>query len=607
MCGIVGVLAFDRSAAVSREQLARMTDTLAHRGPDGQGHYISEEGQLGLGHRRLSILDLSEQGAQPMKLYNTDRYVLTFNGEIYNYVEIREVLKRQGYSFHTQTDTEVLLRLYAIKGEACLEDIDGMFAFAIWDTQKKTLFCARDRFGEKPFYYTANKGEFAFASEMKALFALGQSVNVNEQRVFDYLHYGFVVDRFDTNTSFYRDIFELEPSHYMLISENGDFIKKRYWNIDLSQNSNLSLDQATEQFTALFDESVKTRLRSDVPVGSSLSGGLDSSSIVATIDKIKTDQQKQMTFSARFKNHPKDEGEYIKALSEHVGVSGHMVWPDADSFVGNIQKHFYFQEEPYQHSSVFAQHEVMRIANENDVTVLLDGQGADEILGGYHGFFWTFLKELWLTDPANYHRQKHLLQEQYAKSFEFSFTKRWSYRYPGLTKILGSLRKKKNNHASNDHLTQAFFNDHYRSYKPMVPERLRETLFTSCTTSSLPKLLRYGDRNSMAHSREVRLPFLYHKLVEFLFTLPPDLLINAGWTKYILRESMKERLPDKITWRKDKVGYEPPQAQWMKRPVMQELIREAETFLTDQKIIAQPTEKDQWKHLMIYQLYNSFK
>lgn len=610
MCGIAGVLSFNRSSKVAKEQLQKMTDALIHRGPDGDGHYLSEKRHVGLGHRRLSIIDLSAKGVQPMCLHDSERFHVTFNGEIYNYVELRKGLEQDGYIFNTSTDTEVLLRLYSIKREKCLELLDGMFAFAIWDSLEEVLFCARDRFGEKPFYYFKDQEKFLFASEMKAIFAYGKEVSINQQRVFDYLHHGFVVDRYGEDSTYYEGIKELPPASYLYINTRGEQKINKYWTIgELNRDSKMPFDTAVEKFQELFDRSVQIRLRSDVTVGSSLSGGLDSSAIVASIDRLKLGEQKQQTFSARFKNHSKDEGEFIEAVSSHIGISGHMIWPDAETFVSNLEKHFYYQEEPYQHTSVFAQHEVMKLAKEHGVTVLLDGQGADEILGGYHGYFEIFLKELVLENKSAYILQKKALEFNYGRPFGFSKSKQMSYRFPALfnplSKAINALRPTIGD--TNDRLSQDFYDSHYRSHPLFIPNRLKESLSAAVTHSSLPKLLRYGDRNSMAHSREVRLPFLSHHLVEFLFSLPSTMLINKGWTKYILRESMKDRLPEMITWRKDKIGYEPPQKQWLESKVIQELKSESISLLKGKGVITEASDSETWKYLMIAQLYSTFR
>ena len=341
MCGIVGKLSFDKS--IQLRDLKIMTNALLHRGPDGEGHWINKTREIGFGHRRLAIIDLSEEAKQPMHFANS-RYTLTFNGEIYNYIELKENLKKKGIKFKSNSDTEVLLALYDEKKEECLQDLDGMFAFAIWDEQEKTLFCARDRFGEKPFFFYKDSDKFVFGSEMKALWAYGIPRIPNREQVFNYLGYGLVTNPQKKSDTFFKDIYRLEPAHYLIIKKDGKLTKKQYWDIDLNKKLDISLEQATEKFYELLETSIQRRLRSDVPVGSSLSGGLDSSTIVTIIDKLKGKNQIQKTFSARFANFEKDEGEYMQAVINACNVEPHFTWLEADELLSQIDKVFYHQK-----------------------------------------------------------------------------------------------------------------------------------------------------------------------------------------------------------------------------------------------------------------------
>ena len=280
MCGIAGILSLDKSN-ITEVSLKKMTDSLYHRGPDGGGLWIDTINNVGLGHRRLSIIDLSDSGKQPM--HYLDRYTITFNGEIYNYIELKTLLLTKGYIFKTSTDTEVLLALFDHKGYDCLELLDGMFAFAIWDKVSKKLFCARDRFGEKPFYYSINDSSFVFASEIKALWAYGIPKIKNDVMIFNYLYFNSINNPDNLSETFYDNIKLLKPSSYLVINVNLEIeIEKKYWDIDYSNiNTSISYEQAKIDFAELLQSSVNLRLRSDVPIGSSLSGGLDSSVIVA--------------------------------------------------------------------------------------------------------------------------------------------------------------------------------------------------------------------------------------------------------------------------------------------------------------------------------------
>ena len=400
MCGITGILSFD-SKEIKSEVIHSMNNQQIHRGPDGEGIWINDTSNVGLGHRRLSILDLSERGAQPMHLAN-NRFSITFNGEIYNYVELKKELLDSGVSFSTETDTEVLLVLYTKYGADCLQKLDGMFAFSIWDDVKKELFCARDRFGEKPFYFYKDSNRFVFASEMKALFAAGVTKSINTERVGGYLKYNAIVDHHDLSSTFYKDIYQLEASNFLLINNSGNVTKTKYWELNNTLNSTPTIKEASVRFRELFEQSVKRRLRADVSVGSSLSGGLDSSSIVRVIDELKNKTQKQKTFSARFKDFDKDEGEYIEAVINRSNVDAHYTWPDGDKFINDLEKVAYHQEEPFQSASISAQWEVMKFAKEHNTNVLMDGQGADEYLAGYHSLILPYLKDLYLKDKAQF-------------------------------------------------------------------------------------------------------------------------------------------------------------------------------------------------------------
>jgi asparagine synthase (glutamine-hydrolysing) len=398
MCGIAGI-ASENINGVSMARLKMMTDVLKHRGPDGEGHWISENSNIGLGHRRLSIIDLSANACQPMHYLN--RYTLIYNGEIYNYIELRDELLKRGYTFQTQSDTEIILALYDFKKEKSLADLDGMFAFALWDNLEQTLFCARDRFGEKPFYYYYAPGKhFLFASEMKALFEAGTEKRINNRLLFNYLTNGYLCNPFDKSETFYEGIKQLEPAHYLVIKNNSIVTHKRYWNLDLEKKSILDFDSACGRFKELMETSVKKRLRSDVPIGSSLSGGLDSSTIVCVMDSFHLTKAGQKTFSASFPGFEKDETRYMKMVADQTKVSSYFTIPDVETLSEELDVFFYHHEEPVATGSQYAQWCVMKLARQNDTVVLLDGQGSDEVLAGYVYYFRTFFQELYATNTA---------------------------------------------------------------------------------------------------------------------------------------------------------------------------------------------------------------
>ena len=398
MCGIAGILSPD-TGNVSRQRLQKMTDAIQHRGPEGDGFWINSSGTAGLGHRRLSIIDLSEAGSQPM--HYLDRYTITYNGEIFNYLEIKDDLIRKGYAFTSKCDTEVVLAAYACYGKECLQYFDGMFAFAIWDRQQQTLFCARDRFGEKPFYYyySPSHKEFVFASEMKALWAAGIQKNTDKEMLFNYLTLGLVQHPVDRQQTFFEDILSLPRSHYLLYKagqNNQPHLEVRsYWDLDKeTQKTDASARNIQLEFQRLFSASVKRRLRSDVAIGSSLSGGLDSSSIVAVINNLLEGSKNQKTFSGIFPGFEKDESKQIELVTERFKIDNYSVTPTADDLINDFEKLVYHQEEPFQSASIFAQYKVYGLAKQKGVTVILDGQGADETLAGYAKYYHWHWQEI---------------------------------------------------------------------------------------------------------------------------------------------------------------------------------------------------------------------
>jgi asparagine synthase (glutamine-hydrolysing) len=602
MCGIAGIYNFQTK--VDQILVEQMITAIAHRGPDGGATWLSPNESLCLGHRRLSIIDLSLDAFQPMH-YLDKRYTIVFNGEIYNYLELKDNLISKGVTFQTSSDTEVLLALYHDKKEKCLADLDGMFAFAIYDAVEETLFCARDRFGEKPFYYSFRNGAFYFGSEMKALWAAGVPKTMRMEPVYNFLQYDVVRNPHKPDETFYENIYSLESSHCMTISRSGQVSKRRYWEINFSNKTKLSFEEQKTAFTELFTSSVSRRLRSDVPVGSSLSGGLDSSSIVMLIDRLKTKDQVQKTFSARFENFSKDEGQFMQYAIDAAKIEPHFTWPNEAKFVADFEKLCYHQEEPFGSASIFAQWEVMKLAKENEVTVLLDGQGADEIAAGYEHYFRKYYGQLYRENPSFYREELKAYEAYYGSPFKLSYPEKLNALYPEWflkfkrSKISKRIRKKSFIHS---HL----FNEMtHLEYPYEVSYNLDKDLHFSTFTYGLHELLRYCDRNSMAFSREVRLPFLNHQLVEFLFSLPNSSKIKGGVTKYIIREAMRGIVPSEIIDRKEKVGYEPPQKKWLENKILKDRIHEYQSKLEKEKVISKNLKNIDhevlWKILIVGQ------
>lgn len=596
MCGIAGIIS-PQTALVKLERLQSMANVLAHRGPNGERCWINENGNVGFAHRRLAVIDLSEDAAQPFYYMH---YTIIFNGEIYNYLELKDVLQKQQYSFRTASDTEVITAAFDYWGVECLNHFDGMFAFAIWNEKEQQLFIARDRFGEKPLYYHADyvyRGrfeQFVFASEMKALWAAGVKRELNGTMMLNYLTLGYVGNPVKKTETFYSDILSLPQGHYLLVQPQQGKLQMKKWYFPekaIMQNKFQGNEQqANEQFRQLLTTSVQRRLRSDVAVGTSLSGGIDSSAIVAIINQIQAHTTSTPcfnleTFSATFPGFIKDETTYIDAVASHFNIHSNKIIPGVDDLERHWQHFIYHQEEPVQSSSVFTQYMVYRLAKEKHVTVLLDGQGADEVLGGYTRYTHWYLQQLIRTDVSLFMEERKMLRQNF-------FLDNWGWKnyaaayFPD--KVVEQLQRKVLRQQNN----QAFINkDFLLKYqnnstliKPVV-KQMEDLLFYNTFNFGLQELLRYADRNSMAHSREVRLPFLYNGLVEFVFALPSSFKIKGGFTKWILRKSIEQMLPSEIIWRKGKTGYEPPQEQWMKTGFMKQLIEDAKRKLADAHVL----------------------
>ncbi|MFC4231043.1 asparagine synthase (glutamine-hydrolyzing) [Parasediminibacterium paludis] len=594
MCGIAGIIS-PYAPLVTLQQVQLMINTLQHRGPNGEGQWQSDDNTVAFGHRRLSIIDLSNNAAQPLHYLH---YTIIFNGEIYNYIELKNELQQQGYTFSTNSDTEVIPAAYDCWGKDCYHHFDGMFAFAIYNNNTKEVFIARDRFGEKPLYYHAQyqqRGKFerfVFASEMKALWALGVPKDLNGTMALNYITLGYLQNPIKKTQTFYSHILSLPPGHCLSIQPTlGKVQMKRWYKTENSEQQIVKGEKETiEKFADLFATSVNRRLRSDVAVGTSLSGGLDSSSIVAAIMQLQTSnpiaiRSNLQTFSAIFPGFEKDESAYSKIVVDQFHLQQHTVTPTENDWIEHWQKLMYHQEEPLQSSSVFTQFMVYKLAKEKGVTVLLDGQGADEILGGYKKYTHWFLQALLKKDYSSFKREKQLLQQH-------QFLESWGIKNYAAAYLPEKTAKKLQQKAINQqlhhaHLNQDFYTKYYNDdtlQKPVI-HTLEDMLRYNTFTIGLEELLRYADRNSMAHGREVRLPFLSHQLVEFIFSLPSSYKIQNGFTKWVLRQSMVNTLPDSIVWRTNKIGYEPPQQQWLQDKTIQGMVRDSKKILVEKNVL----------------------
>lgn len=565
MCGIAGIISGNKAES---SHIIGMLSRIKHRGPDFQDSVKLFDGSVWLGHARLSIIDLSQAANQPMS-YEQGKLFLTFNGEVYNYIELREELRQKGYSFRTDSDTEVILASYREWGVECVNRFNGMFAFVLIDEEQRTFFAARDRYGVKPLYYWQNNNTSTvyFASEIKEFVDLpGWKPQVNGQRVYDYLTFG-LVDH--TNETLFKDVFQIRGGEYSIGTIEdpiGSYSIKKWYNPVIS-TLKISEVEAAEQFKSLFFDSVKLRLRSDVSVGSCLSGGLDSSSIVCAVNDLLRqtgDPSSQKTVSALAKGTSHDESKYIDIVLNERRIDGYFVDPSPEELWKSQNKLIWHQDEPFGSTSIYAQWCVFQNARENNLTVMLDGQGADELLAGYMRFFLPFYSQLFTSL-----QWKTLADEvQYAKKYHgYS----WKTVAKGILKttLPTGIMSKIHDFKSNNGVAEWYTIDKIGAERTMPrfygnerAKSLGELSDQLLFYNNMPMLLRYEDRNSMAHSVESRLPFLDYRLVEFAQSLPDNYKISHGRTKAVLRNSMKGVLPEQIQNRMDKIGFETPEEKW---------------------------------------------
>ena len=549
MCGICGFYDAENRLQDGQSLLDKMNEAQIHRGPDHQDTYI--DGSAGMGHVRLSIIDLSSAGNQPMHF--ADRYVMVLNGEIFNYIELREELEAAGYSFNSNSDTEVVLAAYDHWGEKCLSRFNGFWAIAIYDRKTKSMFLTRDRFGVKPLYYTNQPGYFVFSSEIKALL---QDNNIkrtaNDSVIFDYLVNGFVDC---TDETFFKGVYRLPAGCCMHIDHKGRQRISRYYELPYSEKLTGEVDdEMIQQFRSLFQDSVKLRLRADVPVGSCLSGGLDSSSIVCESSRQLRQRnagKDQKTFSSCYKGDSNDERAFIDAVVDSTGVDAHYIYPTGDTLFEDLDHLIYTQDEPFVSTSMYASYCVMKLAHENGVTVLLDGQGADEILCGYRKARVYYIRRLIKAKKLG----------RAAKEIFYYLPYMRKGKNVSLLADLSMMRQFLGRTSSRDirhrYLEQSFAKRTLRnSY-----ENSERFLLNDFDRIVLPALLRYVDRNSMAFSIEDRLPFLDYRLVEFAMNLPLNAKISDGYSKAVMRRALD--MPEIIRRRKDKIGFYTPENSWL--------------------------------------------
>lgn len=569
MCGLAGILA--KSPSPLEAPLEALLEPITHRGPDHRGraflaqppqkspsHPCSSFSQVALGHHRLSIVDLSLAGSQPMSC-EEGRYWLSYNGEIYNFLSLKKELESLGYTFSSQTDSEVLLKAYMAWGEECLHRLNGMFAFLIWDEGEKKLFGARDRFGIKPLYLYQGSQHFYFASEIKQFTRLQEwSARAEGQSLHDFLLSGLKNHLAET---FFQGVSQLRGGECFSLGLEEYQLRRRFWYTLPRVRKELSFEEAAEQLQELLMDSIRLRLQGDVPVGSCLSGGIDSSSIVcfAHEELKKRGGGSQHTFSACSEVPEIDERPYMRLVEEQTGARGWHTFPSWEGMREALPLLVWHQDEPFGSSSLFAQWEVFRLAKEKGVKVMLDGQGADEQLAGYSNYrgvryqellrscrFYTLLKELKEGEKRGEKSLQRLIMNLLPSAWR-PLVRKWSGRGYGSRSWL---------RLENMGLQE-------KPWKELAPQTVEELCYAQVASLHLPMLLHYEDRSSMAHSVEARTPFLDYRLVEHAMSLCGDYRMSGGESKRVLRKAVKGVIPAGISARRDKVGFATPEQRWM--------------------------------------------
>ena len=626
MCGIFGLFCLDHAYNQSdlEVRLEAAQFSLSHRGPDDFGlerFNISKSsnlssGSLSLGHKRLSIIDLSKGGHQPMSS-GDGRYVIVYNGEIYNYKELRNELQDLGHAFKNQSDTEVLITAWSQWGPESLKKFIGMFAFVIFDKIDQTLTLARDAFGIKPLFYRNNGDSIYFASELPALIKLiPEKLNINLQRSYDYL----VHNNYDSNSdTFFQEINHLLPAHFITFDLKNLSKSKPvcWWKPNITTNPNLSFEEAAQKLRTLFLDSVKLHLRSDVPLGVALSGGIDSSAVASVVRYLEPNIPLN-TFSYIASDNSISEEKWIDLINVKLNAKPHKIIIESKEIENDLDNLILKQGEPFGGTSIYAQYRLFKSIKKTGIKVILDGQGADEILAGYFGYPGQRLLSLietkgWLTahrfakNWSSVTRKSYLLAWMY-----FARLKLPDFFYQLFHNFLHKVLKKKlGKNFFPSWLNYNYLSSYNIQYKEIrIPlkkenkgQRVKEALANALTNQGLSSLLRHADRNSMAFSIESRVPFLTIPLVDFLLSLPEQYLISdEGITKHIFRQAMRGIVPDEILDRKDKIGFTTPEDTWLvdKSQTIIKYINEVKeiNFINKEKLLKEFAEVLQEKKVL---------
>lgn len=593
MCGIAGIFHFDASRKVDEPALKKMTNCLSHRGPDGEGFYCKDS--IGLGHRRLSIIDLST-GDQPM--FSEDKSLaLIYNGEIYNYIELKDELQKLGCKFRTNSDTEVIICAYETWGVACQNKLNGMWSFALWDERKNQLFISRDRIGEKPLYYSTQDNTFLFGSEIKSILAYGGPRVANLELTELYLTLGYIPAPY----TFYKNISKLQAGHYLIVSPNS-VQEKKYWDLPELDEEHMISDKKLvyENFENLLADSVRIRMRSDVPYGAFLSGGLDSAAIVALMSGISKEPVKTFTIGSNEKMF--DERKLAALVAEKFNTDHHEYMIEQDGFEAAIHKVTHHFDEPFGDSSALPTGEVSKIAAQK-VKMVLTGDGGDEVLSGYNSnrvekfaeqyqrfpsFFTSRLPGIVNSTAGLFKGGNRYKLKQVAKALSFSnetFTDRLmakSWCKPGIVKELIPYSEKQVKLSD-------FVSDFFSKYP--VKQPFYQLMFFQLKVLLPDDFLTKVDRMSMAYSLETRVPFLDYRLVEFMAKVHRDVKMEGYERKSVLRNTVGKILPPALL-RAPKKGFSIPLREWFKDKAFESKLQSlyVSDFGLDQKLIRKITE-----------------
>lgn len=588
MCGICGIYNYLNKTPIEQTILKRMNDALYARGPDDEGYFI--EGSIGLANKRLSIIDV-EGGRQP--IFNEDgKICIVYNGEVYNYIELKEELREKGHLFKTKTDTEVILHLYEEYGEDCMKFLNGMFAFAIWDSKQDRLLLARDRFGIKPLVYSDRNGKLIFASETKAIV---QDDAVNREIDFEAVHYYLTYLSVPSPLTIYKDIKKLPPAS-ILICQNGKIVEKRYWSIEPKRLKFDIVEEYGDMFYKLLKQSIKMQLMSDVPLGVFLSGGLDSSSVVGLMSQVSSQPVK--TFSIGFDEKEFDELKHARFISKRFETQHHeLIMRPKD--IGRIETLIWNLDEPHGDSSALASYLVSKLAVPY-VKVALTGVGGDELFGGYHAYiadklsiYYSAIPKIltqglipYLISRIKVDTQKPSKIRRVLRFFKSAHLP-FERRHTNWMTLLGFNDEEKSGLYSDFLKNQTCGLDSFIVTKKFFEKEkeagldlLNTAMYVDLNTYLNNDVLQQVDRMTMANSLEARLPFLDHRLVEFAFSIPSNLKLKGTSLKYLVRKSMKGLLTDEII-KREKHGFGVPIREWFKSDFMKQSMNE---FLNDPSI-----------------------